>query len=96
MTPRLIAASVVVLTTIAWNAGAEVRADDIAKATALCDTNPKCSHGKRDAKGGMSFTVNRDAATLRVYCDVGRNCLMHGPKGQRSAVPDITGFVSSR
>lgn len=96
MNPRLIAASALVLSTIAWNAGAGVRAGDIAKVAALCDANPQCSHGGRDAKGGMSFAVNRDAATLRIYCDGGHNCLRHGSRGQRSPVPDIAGFVSSR
>lgn len=73
-----------------------LRIGDIAKVAALCDANPQCSHGERDAKGGMSFTVNRDAATLRIYCDGGRNCLGHGPKGQLSPVSDIVGLVSSR
>jgi hypothetical protein len=92
---KMTCAGVILFFTLPSIAGAAPESPVIAKAVAVCKTNPICSYQKTDASGNTMFKIKMAKLAKQVVCHQNGNCEFLMPKGKKSPVPDIAAWLAT-
>jgi hypothetical protein len=96
MSKYLAASGILTLSAFALLTAAESRAEDLKKLTALCESNPSCTHKVLGSNGATSFRVQHGTKVIVIKCSAGSHCVRRHSRGQYATVTNTTALLSLR